>query len=216
MEEEQEDFAHDLANLKNEVAKLKELTKLSGAVKNAETVRRIKAALLNAEERSRVFNFRESLFNVSETEYKELNDILRSFEPFYDLWDSVEKWMSHKEVWTKGAFQELDSENVESTVASLLKNLSKSSKTFEKINLSQVNIIATQVQCTVESQSCLLFLFFLPLFFLFFSCYFSCFFCFYFLSIFYLFPLFFLFSVTKLYTSIYRFYTHVHPFILPL
>jgi Dynein heavy chain, N-terminal region 2 len=145
MEEEQEDFAHDLANLRNDVAKLKELTKLSGAVKNAETVRRIKAALLQAEERSRVFNFRESLFNVSETEYKELNDILRSFEPFYDLWDSVEKWMSHKEVWTKGAFQDLDSENVESTVASLLKNLSKSSKTFEKINLSQVNIIATQV-----------------------------------------------------------------------
>ena len=152
MEEEQEDFAHDLANLRNDVAKLKELTKLSGAVKNAETVRRIKATLLQAEEKSRIFNFRESLFNVSETEYKELNEILRSFEPFYDLWDSVEKWISHKESWTKGPFQELDSENVESTVAALLKNLTKSSKSFEKINLSQVNVIATQVQSSQVKQ----------------------------------------------------------------
>ena len=34
MEEEQEDFAHDLANLQSDVGKLKELVKLSGAVKN--------------------------------------------------------------------------------------------------------------------------------------------------------------------------------------
>ena len=46
MEEEQEDFAHDLANLQSDVGKLKELVKLSGAVKNAETVRRIKQALI--------------------------------------------------------------------------------------------------------------------------------------------------------------------------
>ena len=145
MEEDQDDFAHDLANLRNDVGKLKELTKLSGAVKNAETVRRIKASLQIAEERSKVFNFRENLLNVPESAYKELKDTLRVFEPFYDLWDSAEKWLSHKENWNNGAFQDLNAEDVETTVTALLKNLAKSAKSFEKSNLSQVNVIASQV-----------------------------------------------------------------------
>jgi dynein heavy chain len=45
MEEEQEDFAHDLANIQNDVGKLKELSKLGDAQKNAVTVRRIKVTL---------------------------------------------------------------------------------------------------------------------------------------------------------------------------
>lgn len=45
MEEEQEDFEHDLANLQNDVGKLKELSKLADAQKNAVTVRRIKLTL---------------------------------------------------------------------------------------------------------------------------------------------------------------------------
>ena len=145
MEEEQEDFAHDLANLQSDVGKLKELVKLSGAVKNAETVRRIKQALINADERSKLFNSRENLFNVTETEYFELNEIFKLFEPFYDLWDSAEKWLSHKEAWTNGPFVDLDAEAVQGTVTVLLKNLAKSAKTFEKLNLSQVNVIAAQV-----------------------------------------------------------------------
>lgn len=145
MEEDQDDFAHDLANLRNDVGKLKELTKLSGAVKNAETVRRIKASLQMAEERSKVFNFRESLLNVPESPYNELKETVRVFEPFYDLWDSAEKWLSHKENWSNGAFQDLNAEDVETTVTALLKNLAKSAKSFEKNNLSQVNVIASQV-----------------------------------------------------------------------
>ena len=146
MEEDQEDFAHDIANLKNDVGKLKDLTKLSGAVKNAETVRRIKLALSQADERSKLFNSRESLFNVTETEYTELNELSKLFEPFYDLWDSAEKWLSHKESWTNGPFVDLDAEAVEGAVTILLKNLAKSAKTFERLNLSQVNIIAAQVR----------------------------------------------------------------------
>ena len=146
MEEEQQDFAHDLANLQSDVGKLKELIKLDGAVKNAETVRRIKQALQNAEERTKLFNSREVLFNVPETEYFELNVLSKLFEPFYDLWDSAEKWLSHRETWTNGPLVDLHAEAVEGTVTVLLKNLAKSAKTFEKLNLSQVNVIAAQVK----------------------------------------------------------------------
>ena len=150
MEEEQEDFNQDVNNLKADVDRLRNLTELKGAVKNAETVRRLKASLNGADERSRLFNSRETLFGVADTSYDELGDLAKLFDPFYDLWDSAEKWLSNKETWTFGAFNNLDAENVENAVSVLLRNLAKSAKTFERMNLSSVNVIAAQVRDEVD------------------------------------------------------------------
>ena len=150
MEEEQIEFNNDLINLQSDVSKLKDLTKLSDASKNAETVRRIRLTIQQSEEKSRIFNSREGLFNIQMTEYNEINDVSKIFEPFYDLWDSCEKWLTNKENWTNGSFLELDSDIVENNVNTLLRNLNKSAKTFERNNLSQCNIIAAQVRDEVD------------------------------------------------------------------
>ena len=151
MEEEQEEFAHNISSLKVEVSKLKDLTDLSAAAHNAETVRRIKASLKTASEKSQQFLSREVLFGVTElTEYTELGDISRTLDPFYDLWDSAEKWLSNKEAWTNGPFTNLDAEGLEQSVGVLQRSLNKSGKTFEKLNLSKCNVIAEQVRAEVE------------------------------------------------------------------
>lgn len=151
MEEEQEDFSHQISSLQIEVSKLKDLTDLRAAPQNAETVRRIKATLKTATEKSQQFLSREVLFGVTElTEYNELGEIGRILDPFYDLWDSAEKWLSNKEAWTNGPFTELDAEGLEQSVSVLQRNLNKSGKTFERLNLSQCNVIAEQVRGEVE------------------------------------------------------------------
>jgi dynein heavy chain len=150
MEEEQQEFGTDLLNLQADVGKLKDLTKLSEAAKNAETVRRIRQTIQQCEEKARVFNSREGLFNAAMTEYTELSEVSKTFEPFFDLWDSCEKWLSNKETWTNGPFLDLDSEVVEISVNTLLRNLQKSAKTFERNNLSQCNVIAAQVRDEVD------------------------------------------------------------------
>jgi hypothetical protein len=119
MEEEQVEFNQDRANLQSDVAKLKDLTKLQEAAKNAETVRRLRTSLTQAEEKARVFNSREALFNTTMTEYTELSEVTKIFEPFFDLWDCAEKWLSNKESWTDGPFLNLDPENVEKCIRNL-------------------------------------------------------------------------------------------------
>lgn len=84
------------------------------------------------------------------TEYSELSDVTKIFEPFFDLWDSCEKWLSNKETWTNGSFMDLDSEVVENSVNTLLRNLNKSAKTFERNGLAQCNVIAAQVRDEVD------------------------------------------------------------------
>jgi len=39
------------------------------------------------------------LFGVPITEYSELGELNKVFEPFFDLWDCAEKWLSNKETW---------------------------------------------------------------------------------------------------------------------
>jgi dynein heavy chain len=150
MEDEQSEFTNDLGNLQSDVSKLKELTKLGDAAKNAEKVRLLRTSILHAEEKAKLFNSREGLFNSTITEYSELSDVTKIFEPFFDLWDCAEKWLSNKEMWTNGPFLNLDAEAVEASVNLLLRNLSKSAKTFERLNLSQCNVIAAQVRDEVD------------------------------------------------------------------
>jgi dynein heavy chain len=150
MEEEQQEFTQELATLQSDVAKLRDLTKLAAAAKNAETVRRIKTSLAHAEEKVKLYNSREGLFNANITEYTELNEVTKLFEPFYDTWDCADRWLSHKETWTNGAFLGLDAEAVENTVNVLLRNLNKSAKAFERLNLPQCGSIAAQVRDEVD------------------------------------------------------------------
>ena len=150
MEEEQSDFASDLANIQLDVKKLQNLTNLSEASKNAETVRRIKVAIAQADEKTKLFNSREMLFNSQLTEYTELAEVTKVFEPFYDLWDCADKWLTNKETWTNGSFVALDSDAVESSVGVLLRNLTKSAKVFDKLGLSSVNEIAANIRGEVD------------------------------------------------------------------
>ena len=154
MEEEQEEFLHDLANLRNDVSKLKDLLELKHSTKNADTVRRLKISLQQAEEKRKLFNYRESLFNVPETEYKELTDIGRVFDPFFEFWDSAEKWESREKHWTHSVFEELDSDEVECSVSTIVMSLGRASKAFEKDGLGHVNEIVGEVSntmyCTVS------------------------------------------------------------------
>jgi hypothetical protein len=149
MEEEQEEFLHDLANLRSDVSKLKDLLELKHSTKNADTVRRLKISLLQAEEKRKLFNYRESLFNVPETDYKELTEIGRIFDPFFEFWDSAEKWESREKHWTHSVFEELDSDEVECSVSSIVMSLGRASKAFEKDGLGHVNEIVGEVSNTL-------------------------------------------------------------------
>ena len=147
MNEEQNEFAHHLSSLQSEVNRLKDLTKLEAAPENAKTVRRIRKDLKAAAEKAQLFVSRESLFGVDElTEYTEINEITKVFDPFHDLWDSAEKWITNKEVWTNGLFADLDADSLESSVGTLLRNLTKCGKTFDRLNLSKCNCIAESVR----------------------------------------------------------------------
>jgi dynein heavy chain len=62
-------------------------------------VRNLKKKLSEADEEARVYNSREALFGKEVTEYSLLKDISKSFEPYCDMWESVDTWLKSYKRW---------------------------------------------------------------------------------------------------------------------
>ena len=151
MEEEQVEFSEKLKGLSVTVANLRNLTDLSHTEQIAAKVRHIKGELKRLDELSKLFNSREALFGMEITEYTELNEISRSFDPFYLFWDSADKWHISQREWEEGEFMGLEAEDIEKSVNSLSKNLNKSCKFFERNDLPNNLEIGRQIKGAVDN-----------------------------------------------------------------
>lgn len=80
MDDEQVEFSQELQGLQIEMIKLRELNHIEQATANADLVRKLDSAINHAEERAKIFNSREGLFNSPITEYTELKELLKTFE----------------------------------------------------------------------------------------------------------------------------------------
>ena len=52
-----------------------------------------------AGEQARLFNARELLFEREITDYQQLSNIKKKFEPYFQLWDTSERWLSASAAW---------------------------------------------------------------------------------------------------------------------
>ena len=80
MDDEQTEFGQEIQGLQIDMIKLRELNHVEQVSSNAELVRKLDSAIRHAEERARIFNSREGLFNSPATEYTELIELSKTFE----------------------------------------------------------------------------------------------------------------------------------------
>ena len=89
MDDEQTEFSQEIQSLQIDMVKLRELNHLEHVESNAELVRKLDSSIRHAEERSRIFNSREGLFNAPVTEYTELIELSKTFEVTLRLYPIV-------------------------------------------------------------------------------------------------------------------------------
>ena len=71
-------------------------------------------------------------------------------QPYFDLWDSAERWISSKESWLNGSFFELDGEALENSIGSISKCLTKAVKAFERLNIPHCHEISSSLKAEVD------------------------------------------------------------------
>lgn len=71
-----------------QVAALEAFTDLSDVVNIAAKVKEVELKLNEAQAKVKLFNSRESLFEQDITDYEDMNKIVKSFEPYSNLWQT--------------------------------------------------------------------------------------------------------------------------------
>ena len=66
------------------------------------------AKIESATEKARLYNSREILFERDVTDYAHLSQIKKAFEPYYQLWNTSQKWLASSASWNDAAFNSID------------------------------------------------------------------------------------------------------------
>ena len=123
-------FAETLKYYQSEVDALSQFHDLKLVDSIALKVATIKQNLAQADDDARLYNARESLFGKPVTDYSQLKDIQKKFEPYGNMWESVDSWLKQHKAWLEGPFSELDAEAVEASAQTILRTLKKCEKKF--------------------------------------------------------------------------------------
>ena len=86
-----------------------------------------------ADDDARLYNARESLFGKPVTDYSQLKEIQKKFEPYGAMWESVDSWLKHHRAWLTDPFADLDAESVESSAQTILRTLKKCEKRRSRV-----------------------------------------------------------------------------------
>ena len=99
----------------------------------------------------RQFNSREVLFDRDQTDYSMLGTMVKSFEPFANLWKTAGDWVSNKESWLKGRFDEIDPLYCEGEVQGGIRLMFKTIRTLkENEETKPIVPIAEQIKKELE------------------------------------------------------------------
>ena len=146
---DQQLFVKSLKDLNSAVEVLGKYTDVLDVENICAKVREVEAKLSVAAAKSRLFNSRESLFDLDATDYEELSRIQRAFEPYSNLWQTALEWTEKSRGWMNGQFVDLDAEECERSVEKYYAAINKAAKFFVKAEMAEQTAIATQIKAQV-------------------------------------------------------------------
>jgi len=95
-------------------------------------VKSVNEQLLRYQDDARKFNMQESLFDMQNTsDYTKLNQMVKDFQPYSNLWLAANKWFTECPKWLNGSFNELDAAGAEKFVEDSIKTLAGVQRYFK-------------------------------------------------------------------------------------
>jgi dynein heavy chain len=80
----------------------------------------------------RLFNSREVLFERDPTDYSALGSMVKTFEPYANLWKTAGDWVKNRESWLHGNFEEINQRYAENEVTGGIRVLFKTIRALKE------------------------------------------------------------------------------------
>jgi dynein heavy chain, axonemal len=124
MKVQQDEFKQTIENLERTIQNFHHHQNLKDHENIAKDVESINEQLSKYVEDSKKFNQQESLFEMETTDYNKINQMIREFTPYSNLWLTASNWYKNKVNWKNGEWDKLDAEAAERFVDDGLRTLS--------------------------------------------------------------------------------------------
>ena len=82
----------------------------------ANIVRSVNTRMKKAQDDARLFNSREVLIGIDQTDYSQLNQMTKEFSYFSNLWLQTDNWFKSHESWLNDPWDQLNAPKLEDTV----------------------------------------------------------------------------------------------------
>lgn len=128
---DQEVFAEKVRSLAGNISSFSKAADLSKVNECAMEVQKVVAELKECQQAVQLFSGRERLFNLEATKFDEVNQLIKEFEPYKNIWLTAQDWIKWRQTWTNGMFSNLVSDEVEKNLSTASKNMLKAVKTFK-------------------------------------------------------------------------------------
>lgn len=135
---------HALEAFSNSFVQYQDLSAVAEAAKRAEECHE---KIAKADEKAKLFNSRELLFQRAEvTDYEHLAKIKKDFEPYYLLWSTSQAWLTSIQSWQDSSFLTLDAPAIEKAVSDYYAAISKAHKFFERNQMQHQANVARDIK----------------------------------------------------------------------
>lgn len=126
-----DDFHKELKSIDTDIAKLLVYSDIELAEEYAGAVSVLEMRLKEAQERAGVINSRETLFELEVSDFSDIANVVKNFEPYAQLWTVTAQFNSSHPNWMHGTFDKLDANTLSENITAWLKYAVKAAKTFD-------------------------------------------------------------------------------------
>ncbi|EFC47930.1 hypothetical protein NAEGRDRAFT_78559 [Naegleria gruberi] len=145
---DQKSFMKELESITKVVSGFSKHRDILSVAEVAKEVKTIQKQLQDFQDRARKNNQKEILFGMDITEHTQLNAIVKQFQPYADLWLTVDNYFAWEESWSKEPFENLDAPKIEEEVKAAEKAMLKCMKQFKEI--PEIRKISETIKKKVE------------------------------------------------------------------
>lgn len=125
MQQEQSEFDLKFAEVATKCSSIVQYQEIEQFEEVAAQAKAIQARLDDCVKQSKVYNSREGLTGNDETNYENIHQQVKEFEPYYSLWTTTEEWRISHHSWLNDDFEKLDAAKLEEIVENSEKTMNK-------------------------------------------------------------------------------------------
>ena len=141
LEKEKAEFELELqvyAEKFREVTTFNDYKTLSNSSREVSSLR---DSLLKAQEKVKLFNHKEEIFKQPPTQYEQLADLMKQFEPYNKMWDLAFEFDNELQEWCTGQFIKLTYGSIEKRVEQVNRETFNLKRTFQETSEDAMKVI---------------------------------------------------------------------------